>query len=155
MKKDILLYTAGFFDGEGSISIAIRNRKWKNWCVEHILQISIGQKDGATLDWIKDNFGGRIYQIKRDNSYFWVATNKVALKFLKDIIPFLQYKKPQAELAIKFYDGREEEKMHRMNDNELKRRNGIYQEMKLLKKIIIKSQYAGSTTKRENVKVTM
>ena len=103
MNNDLTIaYTAGFFDGEGSISIIARNRG--TWSTEHRLWVSIGQKDGATLDWLKDNFGGNIYLVKRDGSFYWAVSNKNAYNFLKRIVHFLQYKKPQAEVALKLYE---------------------------------------------------
>ena len=47
---------AGFFDGEGYVGILKRQRK--NWNTEYFIQMSIGQVDGATMDWVVDNFGG-------------------------------------------------------------------------------------------------
>ena len=148
-KNLILAYTAGFFDGEGSINLLKRNRK--HWNPEYVLMVAMGQKDGKTLDWIVDNFGGNVYLVKRDGSYYWAVSNKKAYVFLKKLIPYLQYKKPQAELAMKFYDegiGRKRP----IPESELKRRESIRNELMAMHKSIIKSQYAGSTTKRVNPK---
>lgn len=148
-KKLILAYTAGFFDGEGSINILKRNRK--HWNPEYVLMVAMGQKDGSTLDWITDNFGGNVYLVKRDGSYYWACSNQKAYKFLKTIIPFLQYKRPQADLALKFYD--EASVLKRpIAKSELARRESIRQKIMALHKTIIKSQYAGSTTKRADPK---
>lgn len=143
-----LAYTAGFFDGEGSISITARVRKTHN--TEHRLWIAVGQKDGATLDWLKDLFGGQVYTVKRDGSFYWVMTNNVAYNFLKQILPYLQYKKIQAELAIEFCEGYSFLKRQPLPPEELERREKIRQQMKLLKKVIVKSKHAGSTTERVN-----
>lgn len=141
-----LSYIAGFFDGEGSINITARKRK--HFSIEHALTLAIGQKDGATLDWIKNTMGGRIYQVKRDGSYFWCMSNKEAYHFLKALLPFLQYKKPQAVLAIEFYDGKLEKNKREISTKEVARREVIRQELRLLHKSIVKSQHAGSETKR-------
>ena len=149
MDKLVLSYAAGFFDGEGSINLLKRNRK--HWNPEYTLMVAMGQKDGKTLDWIVDNFGGNVYLVKRDGSYYWACSNQKAYNFLKILIPYLQYKKPQAELALKFYDegiGRKRP----IPVEELSRREGIRQELMSLHKAVIKSQYAGSTTKRADPK---
>lgn len=146
MDKITLSYIAGFFDGEGSINISARKRK--HFSLSHTLVISIGQKDGKTLDWIKDNLGGNIHQVKRDNSFMWYCSNRKAEKFLRQIYPYLKYKKPQAELALKFYDDRELKQITPILQIELDRRESIRQELKSLHKTIIKSQYVGSETKR-------
>ena len=149
MDKLSLSYLAGFFDGEGSINIIQRTRK--HWNPEYALNVAIGQKDGKTLDWMKDNFGGNVYLVKRDGSFFWAISNKNAYKFLKMLLPYLQYKKPQALLAISLYDETPIRKKP-IPKSELDRREKIRQELILLHKTIIKSQYAGSTTKRVNPK---
>lgn len=146
MDKLSLSYLAGFFDGEGSINITVRTRK--HFSPEHTLVIAVGQNDGKTLDWIKDVFGGNITIVKRDNSYFWYCSNKIAYKILKQILPFLKYKKPQAEIALKFYDEKESLSRKKVTSKELERRELLRQELKRLHKTIIKSQYAGTTTKR-------
>ena len=147
-----LSYTAGFFDGEGCISIL--KRKKGNYNVNHFLRLSIGQKDGKTLDWMKNNFGGNVYLIKRDGSFSWALSDNQAYKFIKLINPFLKYKKPQADLAIKFQEERMMVKRNRtlgLSTEELEKREFMFNEMKLLKKTIIKSQYVGTTTKRANL----
>lgn len=140
-----LSYFAGFFDGEGSINITTRQRK--HFSVEHSMSISIGQKDGATLDWIKENVGGRIYIVKRDNTYFWTASNREAERILKLLLPYLQYKKPQAETALSFYLSKKSSRKP-VKSSEIERRNSIREKLKELKHVVIKSRYAGSESKR-------
>ena len=97
-----LSYLAGFFDGEGCISI-LKYSKKKEWNPAYFLQAQIGQKYGDTLDWVKETFGGSVYK-KRDQT--WIVSNFKAYEFIKLLTPYLKYKKPQAELAIKFYEER-------------------------------------------------
>lgn len=146
MNKLTLSYLAGFFDGEGSINITTRNRK--HYAIEHTLTIAIGQKDGKTLDWIKDMVGGNISLVKRDKSYFWYCSNRKAYEVLKTLIPYLKYKKPQAVLALRFYDDREDTRRKPVPQKELDRRENIRQQLKQAHYAIIKSQYVGSETKR-------
>lgn len=126
-----LSYMAGFFDGEGYVGILKRKRK--NWNCEYFIQLSIGQKDGATMNWVVENFGGHLHRVKRDGSFYWISSNKEAYEFLKKITPFLKYKKPQADLAIDFYENRNLKRP--IPKEELDRRESIYQKMKSLKKI--------------------
>lgn len=147
MNKNIqLAYLAGFFDGEGTISIL--KRKKGNWNVSHFIRVSIGQKDGATLDWVKENFGGNVYNVKRDNSFTWAISDFKAYEFVKTISPFLRYKKPQADLAIKFYEERimnsrkETKHLHSsLTSEELNLRETMFNEMKALKKVFKQSTY--------------
>ena len=128
---------AGFFDGEGYVGILKRKRE--KWNIEYYIQLSIGQNDGEIMDWIVDNFGGRVYKIKRDGSYFWSISNKEAYNILKKITPFLKYKKPQAELAIEFHENRSH--TIPIPKEELERREIIYTKMKSLKKVFTKSTH--------------
>jgi hypothetical protein len=98
-----LSYLAGFFDGEGCISILKYSKDISKWNPSYFLQAQIGQKYGSTLDWVKENFGGNVYK-KRDQT--WIVTNNKAYEFIKLLEPYLKYKKPQAQLAIKFYEER-------------------------------------------------
>jgi hypothetical protein len=137
-----LAYLAGFFDGEGSISIL--KRKKGEWNVSHFLRVSVGQKDGATLDWIKEKFGGNVYLVSRDGSYLWAVTDKNAYVFLKKIQSYLQYKKPQADLGIRFYEERilgatRRNRKIPLSEEELALRESAYEEMKALKKTFIPS----------------
>ena len=127
---------AGFFDGEGYIGILKRKKKEK-WNIEYFIQLSIGQMDGEIMDWVVNNFGGHLHLVKRDGSYYWIASNKEAYNILKRIVPYLIYKKPQAELAIKFYEERVLRKP--IPKEELERREKIYLELKSLKHIFTKS----------------
>ena len=148
MEKHELSYIAGFFDGEGSINILTRKRP-KN--TEYTLTVAIGQKDGATLDWIKENFGGNVYLIKRDGSFYWAISHKKAIVFLKELLPFLQYKKPQALVAIEYYENMTK-RARITSREEIGRREQARLQLIALKKTIVKSQYAGSTTKRADPK---
>ncbi len=148
-RENILSYIAGFFDGEGSINITVRKRK--HFSLEHSLHVAIGQKDGKTLDWIVDCLGGNVSIVKRDGSYFWYCSNTQAYLFLKEIYPYLQYKKPQAEVALKFYEGKNK-RTKIVSPKEIERREMLRQELKKLHKTIIKSHYAGTTTKRADPK---
>lgn len=141
------IYLAGFFDGEGYVGIVKRKRS--EHFTEYIVQASIGQKDGATMDWIKENFGGHVHRVKRDGSYQWIVSNQAAYKVLKRIVSYLKYKKPQAQMAIDFFEGRMGGK--KVSTEELVRREGIYASLRLEKKSFTKSTScisAGSTTKR-------
>lgn len=128
-------YMAGFFDGEGYVGILKRTRKGKY--LEYFIQISIGQKDGKVMDWVKENFGGNLYVIKRDGSYYWTASNKVAYNVLKRIEPYLRYKKPQAEMAIRFFE--DKPKGGTISPDEFARREDIYIKLKAQKKIFSQS----------------
>ena len=127
---------AGFFDGEGCVRI---NKRIRGTYIEHTVLVSVGQKDGAVIDWIVENYGGGSYLVKRDNSYVWTATNKIAHDFLKKIIPYLKYKKSQAEIAIELIEGRNQGK--KTTPEEKNRRESLIERINAEKKKYVKSIY--------------
>ena len=128
--ETIAAYAAGFFDGEGYVGLLKRKR---GTSIEYFVQVSIGQNDGNIMDWVKENFGGNLYVVKRDGSFYWTISNRAAYKFLKRVLPYLKYKKPQAELALQFFDGRPNTK--HLLPEEYERREQIYLALKAQKKI--------------------
>ena len=98
-------YLAGFFDGEGYISI-LHN---------FILHCGATQKDDLVLKILKRRFGGSIVFCHREakdwrpeSSYYeWSIAARKALKFLKVISPYLIEKKEKARKALKLYEIRD------------------------------------------------
>jgi hypothetical protein len=94
-------WAAGIIDGEGAIGIA--KAPWR-------VQVQVGQavKGSVLLEVLKKHFGARLtrgYQKKGPNRQlirhcFW--TGDAAGLFLKTIRPYLLFKGPQADLALRF-----------------------------------------------------
>ena len=114
-------YIAGLIDGEGTIGIYKRSDKNKDYNSKgrglslYKLSISIGQKNGAMIDWLYGNFGGTIFKKEQvttvpgnkkhyDHQMYEWKLNKIdELEYLlKRIIPFLIEKKSQAQIALEF-----------------------------------------------------
>ena len=101
-----LAYIAGFFDGEGTITIHHRNSLDKiNW---YRVCASISNTDISLLEYLKDLFGGhistRIYGGNRKDMYQWQVTSKDAVRFISVISPYLRQKSTQAEVSLEFED---------------------------------------------------
>lgn len=100
--KEKLAYLAGFFDGEGCISITY-NIKRRNYC----LSISIANvKPNVLLDF-HHIFGGNLHysvtkQKNRRNSWRWEINGKSGGDFLTTLFPYLVLKKEEARLALEF-----------------------------------------------------
>lgn len=110
-------YAAGFFDGEGCISV-IRNynKKYSRWY--HELRASVTQKHPEVLEWLCDIWGGSAYQGESLKSasnlksfsgltgkyywYHWIRPTAKAAQFLTDILPYMKVKREQAILALEF-----------------------------------------------------
>mgnify|MGYP001573491174 CR=1 FL=1 len=153
MKKDrqaILAYAAGIIDGEGCIRIVTRKPRCGR-STSHSLMLQVAQKDGILMDWLYGNFGGMVYMKNKktdgtDWIYEWRVMESKAESVLKQVLPFLTVKKPQAELGLRFQthktgagnygDGRYKP----LSENELSLRAELAKKMSELKKEYKKSK---------------
>jgi hypothetical protein len=154
-----LAYMAGFFDGEGYVGIA--KMKKGDFSPYHQLVVTLSQKDGAVMDWIIGNFGGSASRITKARIYNWRLSARKAYDFLKEIYPFLKYKKPQAEIAMRYQERLMKQNRPwgrtRVSPHELAIRESYYEKLKELKKtvspsIVVDVRGAGETTKRDDLR---
>ena len=109
-QENIAAYAAGIFDGEGYVGIDRVSKSKGSKKIHHSIRIVISQKDGAIMDWLKNNFGGNIYSQRNGTLYSiyrWRIHSKKAADFLKFVYPYLIIKKRQAKLAIWFMKQRD------------------------------------------------
>jgi len=104
-KTGKLAYTAGIMDGEGSIYI----RRTTKGHSSSSLAVFVTNTNEWICQWLKFQYGGsiQIMQPRKKNwkiAYRWWLTSNQALGFLKLILPYLNLKRPQAELAITFQE---------------------------------------------------
>jgi len=102
--KILLAYIAGIIDGEGSISLHIRREHGYKTCG---LTICVANTNEWLINLLKIQFTGHIYFResfipKHKDAWQWTITGKKAAEFIKLIIPYLQIKRHQAELALQF-----------------------------------------------------
>ncbi len=106
-QRDALAYTAGIIDGEGCIGIYHSNALARKNQWRLILEVTVTNTGEWLCQWLKMQFGGGI-RIHRDEAlhhkkcWRWRVTSRQALSFLELVAPYLQLKRPQAELAITF-----------------------------------------------------
>lgn len=162
-----LSYAAWFIDGEGTIVITKRKNRRNPTQYQYSILLWVYQKDWEIMDWFVWNFWWIVYlKDRRSNPiYEWMLTHKKAYEFIKKVLPFLKYKKPQAELAIRF-----QERLSKttrwadwrnmpLDSRELEIRSQMYEEMKWLKHIFKKSRIhelrnsAAVTTKCEHLEM--
>jgi len=97
-------YAAGFFDGEGNITIAVNwNGGTDNRYRVYNMRIGASQNDVSVLFWFRDRWGGTVRQIKRNTphrAHEWQCFSRQALRCLSDFLPYLHVKRERAELAI-------------------------------------------------------
>jgi hypothetical protein len=98
-------WAAGFFDGEGSVSILLVNRKNKPNTSEVRVVIQVTQQQPEPLELFKVAFGGTITPYGNGQGtklyYKWLLTGKEKTRnFLTTLLPFLVVKRSQAEKAL-------------------------------------------------------
>lgn len=100
---------AGFFDGEGCISIVHFDRTYLNRSHTFYVAIQLVNTNFDILKQFEDKFRGKVYERKNKNAkwnkaYVWSLTARQANKFLRAVYPYLILKKEQARLAIEFQE---------------------------------------------------
>jgi hypothetical protein len=106
-------YLAGFFDGEGMVSICyVRKRIWKSDPTKKTFGfravVGIANTHKPILELIKQEFGGDMYLNKRTNPnwqpvWAWKLTGKNAqIKFLQFIEPFVVVKRQPVLLGLQY-----------------------------------------------------
>ena len=103
---EVLAYMAGIIDGEGCILIG-RKSQGKGKSPRLTLIVNIVNTNEWLIQWIKMQFGGNIRNRFPPNPnakmiWTWRVESKKAMELLKLVLPYLQIKRPQAELAIQF-----------------------------------------------------
>ncbi len=95
-----IAWVAGFFDGEGCVSITRRQRS-ANF-VEHFMAVQIAQKDPRPIRLIHDEFGGCLTIARRGKSSFFYLRfhGKTAERFLKAIEPYVICKDKEVHLGL-------------------------------------------------------
>lgn len=101
-----LAYFAGFFDGEGSISI-LEHTKPTGYRYMRLL-VQVGCTNLEVLEWFQLRFGGNIYNHKRNGNrkqcYTWQLHSRMAANALMLMQPYLLVKVEQARLALEFQE---------------------------------------------------
>lgn len=111
MKEEFdLRYIAGFFDGEGSISLCRSKRKDR--LIEYVLMVSLSNTYYPIVTFLKEVFDGSLFlntsAHKKNPNHRpvlqWTISGKKAKKALERLLPFLVVKKEQAVIGIAFQE---------------------------------------------------
>ena len=104
-----IIWCAGFFDGEGCVSISkpvTRNKAGTSFTA-HQLVVIVAQRDRRPLDVFVSLFGGNVRAQKANNGstywYYRLHSHK-AVALLQTLLPFLVCKVKAAECALTFQD---------------------------------------------------
>lgn len=138
------IYTAGLVDGEGCICISKLKRAPRGQSPYYHLEFSLENTDPLITYWLQNRFGGsvRLDTTKASQNhkptYQWALKKEETLHFLRQLLPHLQIKQPQALLALEFVQQCVFRRLgHRrvLEADELVKRERYYQEMKALNRL--------------------
>jgi len=113
MLETDLGWAAGFIDGEGSISIFRCNGKTWRSADKYRLELEVTQCDTLPLERLKEILGGYIEPRRQrlnpnwSPAWRWKLRGWTTIPVLQLLMPYLVVKRPQAELALKFYRNRQ------------------------------------------------
>jgi hypothetical protein len=107
MKEECeLAYLAGFFDGEGSISLCRQTKREGRVSKWPVLLVGIGQINPAPLRMFKGRWGGYMLHRKGQNGsrpYWTYQVSAVkAESCLRDLQPYLRFKVTEANAALSY-----------------------------------------------------
>lgn len=110
-RKDLIIWAAGFIDGEGYIGISRRPRNTLKFKVSHNPVINVGQVQIKPLKILKSLFGGYIYTPKKHKYKIngrptsqWIISSRGTEQVIKEIFPYLVCKKQEAKLVLSYYE---------------------------------------------------
>lgn len=97
-------YIAGFFDGEGCVTILKAPPSGKSRTAVYSLTVIISQNGDIPIVELVELTGvGSIHEhTQSPGAYNWQIRSKEARDFLVAILPYLKSKKEQAEIAIEY-----------------------------------------------------
>ena len=109
MKEKTKSYMAGIFDAEGCIRIATHKRGSKTYFEP---KVYLSNKSRALMQWSVLHFGGSFTRNVNNKAgedwYIWYLQSfPSTVAFLKAILPYLRYKREQADVLIEFIENRE------------------------------------------------
>ena len=116
--SDEVAYTAGFFDGEGCVSIARYLQRGRPY---HTLAIIFTNTDFQVLDWLHQRWGGYLSKPTQQDPR-WRSSRHLrlsagpALPLLRAMLPYLIIKKSQVEIALEFIDSKSANRGGRQGD---------------------------------------
>lgn len=109
MKEKTKSYMAGLFDAEGCARIATHKRGDKTYFEP---KAYLSNKSRALMQWSVLHFGGNFVRNVNNKAgedwYIWYLQSfPSVVNFLKTILPYLKYKREQAEVLIEFIENRD------------------------------------------------
>lgn len=97
MRGTDVAWAAGYFDGEGSVSIPLQRGRWP------YMQVSVSGLDRRPIMRLMALFGGAVSKDRRSGGcYRWQINSREAVVFLQTVRPWLRCKDRAADVGIRF-----------------------------------------------------
>ena len=104
-QEEILNYLAGFFEGDGCVTVTHKHTKYPMLCLR------VGQcRSKEPLYLFKKQFGGNIYEdIHRSpittakESHVWAITGNQAIKTLDILLPYCRFRNEEYKEKLNYY----------------------------------------------------
>jgi len=105
--KTLLAYVAGIIDGEGNIGLYKHHKPQTKHGYSFIVCVRVVNTQLWLIELLRLQFGGYLQKIKpvssaRKQLWRWELRAYKAITFLELVLPYLQLKRQQAELAIQY-----------------------------------------------------
>lgn len=133
-----LAYLAGVFDGEGCISFSLRERASAKAQSPNLQTIvAVQMSDRSTVELFHVRWPGVFGKVSRarfpahwKTQWRWVLMADDIVPFLDEIRPYLRLKRPQAELALRYYAEAEPRvRFRKVSEAESVRRRSVAEQM--------------------------
>jgi hypothetical protein len=135
---EMLLYTAGFVDGEGYIGIKKDcKNKDKGFSPTYSERVSVAGVNKLSIESLNDLVRGSFSYHKPKNNksrgyWMWEVTNNKARKFLRIIFPYLKVKQLDAKLVLALGKNKTKTNRKRISLEDLQLRENLYILLKTL-----------------------
>lgn len=136
--KEKIIWTAGFIDGEGSITIKRYTRNGRIVYQPYVSCCQANPNGGdKAIQFLQDTFGGSISRYsqkgQRNATSLWVVVSQNALEFVKKVYPYLTIKKERAKILMDYYKDIQKGKgYNKLSDEELDKREKYWLKMRVL-----------------------
>ncbi len=145
-KNELIAYLAGLVDGEGYVGIKKQKPRPDTINALYHERIQIRMVEEKAIKLFKQTFGGNYYR-ETDHSkyskkplYCYQATDRLAAKIIKILLPYLLIKNRQAKLILKLRESKENPESHKrgspakrpMNPKIVTYRESLYQQIKTI-----------------------
>lgn len=112
-KTEILAYTAGIIDGEGHIRFCNNKSRYPE------VEVRVTNTKEWLCQWLKMQYGGWVTTASPSNknkrwnvAYRWGLPQRKIESFLLSILPYLNLKRPHAEIVLSYLKQKRENKQH-------------------------------------------